>query len=79
MIVDDWNIIAGQSLAARAIGGLSDQVTSFIHCRSRADRNALIKAQFSVLNTAAKGRTSDEMEAIRQCAHDQQRRLEAMD
>ena len=60
-MVDDWNITAGQSLVARADGGLGNHVTK--PWDGRADRSTLIKAQFSALDTAAERGTSDEMEA----------------
>ena len=61
---------------ARANSGLSDHVTK------PPELSTLIEAQFSALNMAAERRTSDEMEATHQCAHNQQRslrRLEAAD
>ena len=64
---------------ARANDGLSNYVKDT--CRSRADRNTLIKAQLSALNVATETGTSDKTEATRfsQCAHDQRRKLKAED
>ena len=42
---------------------------------SQADNSTLIKAQFSTLNMAAEGGTSNEMEATHQHVHDQRKRL----
>ena len=56
-----------------------DLVTMSQNHRSRADRSTLIKAQIAALNTAAERGTWNETEATHQRAHDQQRRLEAVD
>ena len=53
-----------------------DLVTMSQSHGTRSDRST-IKAQFFTLDTTAEGRTSDEMEATHQRAHDQRIRLEA--
>ena len=59
-MVDGWNNIAGRSLAARANGGLSDLLQR--HGAELPDRIALIKAQFSTLDTATERGRLDKTE-----------------